>query len=351
MSARALSIGTVLAVAGLVLAACGGDTDADEADGAATDAASDGGDADAEGVLEGEEITLVVPYDPGGGFDVYARAIAPYIAEELGAEVTVTNSPGAGGLIGAREVYQADPDGTTIGIINFPGAVFAVETGQEGVEFDNSQWTMLGRIAAVNPLFYAGAESGIASAEDLVSATDEVTFGIGGVGSDAFYAATVVSEVFGFPYQIIAGYEGSGEADVALIAGEVQVSVNSIDSALQTVEGEGAVPLMIVGSEADDRLPDVPTVTSLAETEEQERVLAALASIYDLERVLVAPPDTDEATSAALRDAVAAALANEDFVAEMVEQERTLNPLSGEEAQERVAAVQDGIGELTPLLQ
>ncbi len=63
-----------------------------------------------EAFYQGETIDLVVPYDPGGGYDVYARAIAPYLGECLGAEIVVKNEPGAGGLLASNATAVADAD-------------------------------------------------------------------------------------------------------------------------------------------------------------------------------------------------------------------------------------------------
>ncbi len=73
------------------------------------------------GGVPGKTDHFVVRYSPGGGFDAYARAIAPELEKALGVEVVVENIPGAGGQKGAATIYRADPDGYTIGIWNIPG--------------------------------------------------------------------------------------------------------------------------------------------------------------------------------------------------------------------------------------
>jgi tripartite-type tricarboxylate transporter receptor subunit TctC len=62
----------------------------------------DSGEA-AEAVFEGEDIDLVVPYEPGGGYDAYARALSPYLEECLGARLVIRNEPGAGGLVATNK--------------------------------------------------------------------------------------------------------------------------------------------------------------------------------------------------------------------------------------------------------
>lgn len=67
-------------------------------------------------------INMIVAYSAGGGTDIAARTLAPYIEKYLGddASIVVLNRPGAGGEIGFTELAQAEPDGYTIGFINTP---------------------------------------------------------------------------------------------------------------------------------------------------------------------------------------------------------------------------------------
>lgn len=70
-------------------------------------------------------IRMIVAYAPGGGTDIIARVMAPYIAKHLGpnASIVVMNRPGAGGGIGFAELANAAPDGYTIGFINTPNVL------------------------------------------------------------------------------------------------------------------------------------------------------------------------------------------------------------------------------------
>jgi len=96
------------ALIGAAAMACGGAEPAttDEATSEATSAATSAqtgeqaATEDAVNPFQGETVELVVPYDPGGGYDTNARMVAPYLQQYLGATVIVTNEPGAGSLLG-----------------------------------------------------------------------------------------------------------------------------------------------------------------------------------------------------------------------------------------------------------
>src|SRR5580704_19220287 len=67
--------------------------------------------------FSGKTVRLVVGYGPGGGYDAYARMIAPHLSKVLGASVVVENQPGAGGLVALNRLPTAAPDGLTMMIV------------------------------------------------------------------------------------------------------------------------------------------------------------------------------------------------------------------------------------------
>lgn len=345
---RRAMTGLAAAAASVLLAACGGGGGLGEEEpvAGATAAAEDAG-----AFFEGKTITIIVPYNPGGGFDSFARLLEPHLEEELGdVQVTVENRPGGGGLIGANEVFQAEPDGLTIGLINYPGAVFAEATEAEGVTFENSEWTFLARLGAINPIVYTNENSGYGDFQSMIDSERPITFGIGGVGSDAYYATVVMSEVLGFPADIIAGYPGGGEADAALLVGEVDASVGSADATLARIGGTATSINVLIGTEPNEKIPDVPLITEFGDAEAQE-VLTALASIYDLERTLVGPPGMDEDRAQFLADAIHAAASGGGYEEDMAEAELTASPMERREVLARVERVSASIDELTPYVQ
>nr|WP_297427182.1 tripartite tricarboxylate transporter substrate-binding protein [uncultured Actinotalea sp.] len=307
--------------------------------------------AEAAEFYDGETIKIIIPYNPGGGFDQFVRLLVPELEKELeGVSIQVENLPGGGGLVGANAIYQSEPDGLTFGLINYPGAVFAETTETEGVEFENSEWTFLARLGAINPIVYTGKDTGLTTFEDIMDSTEPVTFGIGGVGSDAYYATVIMSEVLGFPNQIIAGYPGGGEADAALLVGEVMAGVGSVDATLGRIEGTGTNIVALLSTEPNPKVADVPLITEFGDAEQQE-VLTALATVYDLERTLVAPPGVPEERAQFLADAIYAAATAGAYEETMTAAGYTASPLPREDVLERAAVVQENVSLLAPYIQ
>jgi len=283
-------------------------------------------------------LTIAGGHDAGSGFDFYMRTVAAAISRVSDMEATVRNIPGGGGLIGDNQVFEAAPDGTTIGLLNFPGHVFSQLTEAPGVRFEFGEWEFLGRVAAGPPVVLVAADSPYQTAADLIAATETVRFAIEEAGSDAFYGATVTADTFGFPAQNITGYEGTSDILAAIMRGEADATFLSYGSALQGITNGEMRALMIFADARVDALPDVPLASEVAQEQEAKDTLSAFGNIYNLERVFVAPPGTPEDRVAYLRNLLMMAFADETLIAEIQQAGRPLTPLSGEEV---AVAVQD----------
>ena len=91
---------------------------------------------DGKAYYAGKTVRMIVGSGTGGGYDIFSRMIAPYLAKELGTTVIVENQPGAGGLVALNRLYVAPPDGLQISLSNGSGAVFAQLTGDQAARFD-----------------------------------------------------------------------------------------------------------------------------------------------------------------------------------------------------------------------
>lgn len=98
-------------------------------------------------------IKLIVGYGTGGGYDAFARLIAPELARETGANVVVQNKPGAGGLAVLNDVARADTDIATLTIANVSAAVNAQLLGSEVARFNVNDFVWLGGISSDKRVF------------------------------------------------------------------------------------------------------------------------------------------------------------------------------------------------------
>jgi tripartite-type tricarboxylate transporter receptor subunit TctC len=333
-----------LALAG-ALVACGSE------DEPATGSAAPAGGEEQEAVFEDQNVEFVVPYEPGGGYDAYARALAPYLGECLGAQVVVLNEPGAGGLLATNKTAAASGDENRIQISNTAGLVSAQLAGAEGANFDLRDLSWIGRVSAPPNVVVVGQDSDIESFQDLVDAQEPVRFVAQGEGANDYIAPNIVAQAYDFPYEIITGFAGSTEARTSVIAGDADAHVLPVDSQLSAIKAGDVRPIVTIDQEPDPLLPDVPTIYETEpSTDGGQQIIDSLVAMGQTGRAIIASPEMDEARLDALREGFQCAIEDEALLAELEQQQRPLAPLGGEETAALVEDVLDSPEEFRTLV-
>jgi tripartite-type tricarboxylate transporter receptor subunit TctC len=330
---RALIHVSAVTTVAIALTACGSDSGGSEAP-----------DASAAGCeLEGETIELIVPYSPGGGYDLYARQLAPALGEELGATVVVVNEPGAGGLLATNQLLNAEPDGTSIGIFNMTGHIGSALGEVEGVEYDPQDFSYLGRISSEPDVVLVQAAGPHESFEDLANAAEStpVTFAATGPGANDYLDALVLDSVLGLNVEVVTGFAGGSEAALAMVQGQVDAHSRSLYSQLPAVTAGDARAVLVMGSEPAAELPDTPAVVELAEDDDQRALLEFHSRLIESGRSFAAPPGMTEGCLDEFRAAYETTVTDEAFVAEGEASDRPIAFSSGEDVQQEVEELMD----------
>jgi len=256
-------IGLVL-VFTLIAAACGDDDDS-SADDTAGEAQSD--DTASDGPFSPGSPECVAPADAGGGWDFTCRSIGQ-LFEDLGltSNVVVTNQPGGGGGVALSDVAANRNDNSDLVIAASPAT--AIRFGQnqyEGLEADQFRW--IGAIGADFGVVAVTDDSEFETFDQLIETVQEdptsVVFGGGSpVGGQDHFKVLLLSQELGIdPAQIPwVAYDGGGEAQNALIGGEIAVATLDVS---ETIGNEN---LRILTVMAEDRVPgmdDIPTTREL----------------------------------------------------------------------------------------
>ena len=340
---RVLSALVALGVGAGVLAGCSG----------AGGASAAGLGLPACASLDGETLSLVVPYEPGGGYDSYARLLAPYLEQQTGATIAVQNQPGAGGLLALNYLLTEPPDGTTIAIMNGVGAGGSSIVGAEGAQFTLGDFTYIGRVVSEPPLIVTSA-TGPYQTFDAVRAAQGFRWGSTGPGAEDYVTASLLTAVFGIDAQVVTGFPGSGETELAIMQGAVDGMSGNPGSRRQAVEEGTQTPVLRMGEQSPAWLTtEVPWVRDVPMTDEQRAVIDAHLALIEIGRPLVGPPGMDETATNCWREAMAAVMANPDLHAAAHQQERELAFLSGPELDslvERIATAPPQYRELLATL-
>lgn len=305
----------------------------------------DGGSAAAQTPAEfykGKSIRWIIPYSPGGGYDEYARLIAPYLEKYTGARVDIVNLPGAGGMRGANDLFNAPKNGLTIGLINGSALVANELAEMRGAEYRIAEFDYLGRIVADRRVFSVTLDSGFDAVEDVWDAGSDVKIGATGLGGSTYLDAVLINEAFNLDLNIVHGFDSSSVVRQAMLRGNIVGTWGSWGSAVDSV-GDGAHRILLQsGRERSKDLADIPTALELADrttnSERTERILSAWETLHEVGRPLAAPPGTQPDRLAYLREAFRQTMNDPELLEKSANLNRTLNYASGEEMQRVIRA-------------
>ena len=143
-------------------------------------------------------ITLVLPYAAGGGADLMARVLAESLRKSLGQPVNVANVGGAGGIVGARQVAHAAPDGYTL-MMNHIGLATAPALFKN-LQFDPlKSYEHIGLFSEIPMLVVAGKNFPANNVRELVEHVqkngEKVTFASSGMGSGTHLCAMLFEKI------------------------------------------------------------------------------------------------------------------------------------------------------------
>ncbi|WP_122090719.1 Bug family tripartite tricarboxylate transporter substrate binding protein [Halalkalicoccus subterraneus] len=255
-------------------------------------------------------IRYIVPYDQGGGTDVYARGIQEGLADATGQNIQIDNIPGAGGLNGYGQLMRANPDGHTIlgsatplevapQLLEDPG--FDQRDAEGVCVFGQSVWTLV-----VNSEY----EGEVETFDDVMEKYNSGEWeGIGvqepGSSQDVIVllAKYQYEEEWGWDWTERVQYTGTGPVSQAVASGEVPAGIGT-DAGTQSVVDNGSIyPVVTFVSDGSDVYPDVESVTDAGYPE--------IDFVGGLSRGVFAPPETEGNITQGLSDMFAEAVEHE----------------------------------------
>ncbi len=247
-------------------------------------------------------VKLVVPSPAGGPPDQIARLLSDRMAAALGQPVIVENrTGGAGGIIGAKSVATAEPDGHTL-FMGSTSSLLIAPLLYKNAGYTSATFAPVARVAESTEMLALHPSVPASSVAELVSLAKSkpgtLSYASAGIGTlphleGEFLKTAAQIEMLHVPYR------GGGQALTALLAGEIQLLFSTLVQILPHVR-EGRLKALAVTSEARSPLaPDVPT---MVESGFGEFITTSV-------NVIVAPPRTPIAITRQINEAAAAALA------------------------------------------
>ena len=212
-------------------------------------------------------IRMIIPFPPGGGTDILARLVATRLGEQAKWTLVADNKAGAGGTIGIGEAVKSAPTGYDIVMGQKDNLVIGPWL------YKNLPWDPTKDLVAVAHVAYTpvliatSANSRFKTLADVVAAAKQapgrVSYGSPGSGTSIHLAAELFEKAAGIELNHIP-YKGSSPALVDALAGNVDLLVSSLPSAMAQVKAGKLRPLAVTSARRSSSLPDVPTVEQAA---------------------------------------------------------------------------------------
>ena len=272
-----------------------------------------------------KNITFIIPYGPGGGFDTYVRKLAPMMEKYLPNKVNVIpkNVAGAGGRKAIADLYRAKPDGYTISIFNMPGMLLDKILGKES-RFDVEKFTWLSQIAVTPYTLSVNSKGPYTSIEDLKKAKG-LKYAVTSPSSTSYVAGKIMSAALGLDVKFLPGYKGSSKISLSIIRGDTHLSLFA--NRQHAKYAKGGDLKAVLSLEEKSPWKGVPTVGDIGHAD-----LTALAT----SRIVGAPPGTPAAVVSVLEQALVKGGHDPSIQAWAKKGKRPLDPTTAAEASKRV---------------
>ena len=269
--------------------------------------------------------------------------MARYIPDYLPGKPTMLpkNMPGAGSLRAANLAYATGAkDGTVIGAPSRSVLTMPL-LGVENAKLDVTKINWIGSVASEDSTCIAWHTTGVKTLKDAQE--KKLIVGTSGPGTSTHTYALLIQNLFDAKFQIIGGYPGGKDAQIALERGEVEGTCGSYSS-IKTqkpdwVRDKQINFLVLIGASRDPELPDVPTVVELATNDEQRNLLKIVLAPQTAGRPLFLPPEVPAPIVATMRRAFDSTVKDPRFLEDAKKIGLEVNPVSGEDIQKIVKEV------------
>jgi tripartite-type tricarboxylate transporter receptor subunit TctC len=275
--------------------------------------------AQAEVFYSGKQLRLIAGFPAGNDYDLGARVLVKYLAKYIPGQPTiiVQNMPQAASVVAANYLYtQAPRDGTMFGSFS-RNVVNDALTGLPNLVADPRRLIWLGATSRPARVCVRWFTAPVKTPSDLF--THEFIVGAAGATSSLAILPTVLNHVLGTRFRIVQGYQGMGDAMLAVERGELQGLCASYQQfrVYEQAIRSGKLTYLLRAEEAPiAEIPNVPSIFDFAKTDEQRALMRFVFSSTEFGRPYVFPPEVPKDRVEIMRKAIAEAVRDPALVAE-----------------------------------
>lgn len=258
-------------------------------------------------------IKIIVPFPPGGTTDVVGRVVAQHLSENLGQQVVLENRGGAGGTVGAEAAARAAPDGYTLFFASTSTLSISPNLYRKVPYDPRTSFAPVSLVASAPMFVTVNSKVPVTTLRQFIELAKErpgeFHYSSSGNGTPVHIGTELFKSLAGVNV-VHVPYRGGGPALQAVMAGDVQMMVNSLAVVLPQVQAGRLRALAVTSTARDPELPDVPTTAE-----------AGLPGyLFSLWNGLVAPAGTPPEIIARLNSALLKAIATQSMIHELSRQ-------------------------------
>jgi tripartite-type tricarboxylate transporter receptor subunit TctC len=303
--------------------------------------------ASAADYYAGKSIDLLIGAPPGGGYDIYARALARHWGRHIPGQPSIVakNMPGAGSARAAGFLSTAAPkDGTAVAAI-MPGAVMGPLLDEKAEAlFDPTKVLYLGTSNSGTRVCVSRKDSKIKTFDDAL--TQKAAFGGVSTNDSTREYGYMHKKTAGAQYDVVSGYSGTAEIALAMERGEIDGACGWDWSSFKSqrpdwLRDNKVNVLLQVGLEPNAELTRmrVPSVFNYVKDEESRKVVELIVSQQVFQRSYIAPPGLPAEQLLTLRTAFDATMRDRQFLDDAEKIRIDISPLPGAKVQELVQSL------------
>ncbi len=311
-----------------------------------------------------KQISVIVGYGPGGGYDLYGRLVARHITRHMpgNPNAIVQNMPGAGSLRAANYIYNTAPrDGTAFGIFARNIPLMGLAGHNPSVQFDARKFNWIGSSSSFSDdayLFFVRKDAGVSSIEAARKPGGApIILSSSGEGSPGYDVPNLLRDVLRLNLKLISGFPDGGSMNLAADRGEVDGRTVDYSSTLAgkpdwlDPQGKMKVLLQFGRATRHPAFADVPTARELAPDERARKIIELAEVPWHLSRCFTAPPNVPLERVNALREAFAKAHLDPLLLEDAARMKLEIHPGTAEDILEQIEIVANAPEDMLQQLQ
>jgi tripartite-type tricarboxylate transporter receptor subunit TctC len=287
-----------------------------------------------------DNIVLKIGYSPGGGYDTVGRLVGRHLGRFLPGHpsIAVQNVPGGGSLKLTKLMVGAEPaDGSVVAIVNASNATATVFDPKKA-DFDATAIKWVGALDNDVSYCYVGANTNIRSAQEFL--TKSFKIGATGRTSETYLFAALVKNLFNANIDIVVGFEGGSEIDLAVERGEISGRCGNSRSSLMARDRYGKVRLTGFWAHSDfDETGEVPDLLSMIDNDLDKQAARLVVGALRVHYPILLPPETPGEVVETYRTAFAGMVEDAAFLEDAKKLNLEIKPTGGAE----VAGILQGL--------